>query len=156
VGRRRSKSVASGAGPGRVQRPHVDEGLCIFQARTDARLTQAQLGARLGVTARTVSRWEVGRFAPPKRVRAALLAALAEAGAPRVDAVALALGMQDHVASRQAALEDAVRKAVDIADAKPSALRAALLHVLARAHEQGFTVAELRARLAPAEPKKRS
>ncbi|MGE5510302.1 MAG: helix-turn-helix domain-containing protein [Bacteroidota bacterium] len=36
----------------------------IRDARRDAKLTQAQLGARLGITKQTISNWEVGRGEP--------------------------------------------------------------------------------------------
>ena len=55
------------------------------QLRTQARLTQAEVGAACGVTAEAVNRWEAGTRTPsgePGRRYAALLADLERAGAP--------------------------------------------------------------------------
>jgi transcriptional regulator with XRE-family HTH domain len=140
---RRSKSVT------RREPPHVEKGRRIREARSAVRLSQRELGARLGVIGRTVLRWEAGEFAPPARVREALLAALVDAGTPLVDALASALGMDEHRAARAAAIEAALREAGEIADAKPSGIRAAIAHVLARAQEHGVGIAELAERVAP-------
>ena len=43
----------------------VKTGKFISELRRDAGLTQEQLGERLGVTNKTVSRWETGTYMPP-------------------------------------------------------------------------------------------
>ena len=50
----------------------------LLLARRNAKLTQAQLAARLGVSRRTLLNWEGGRYALPADLDERLIAALAE------------------------------------------------------------------------------
>lgn len=55
------------------------DGAKIRAYRRDTGLTQAQLGATLGVTGNTVNNWEVGRTEPSRRVRLKLAVMIGKA-----------------------------------------------------------------------------
>jgi transcriptional regulator with XRE-family HTH domain len=114
-------------------------------ARVSARLTQAQLGALLGVQGRAVCRWELGRSRVPRPRRARLLAALSTGEPSAAATLARALAAEDPFwakrfgpaptpaplpppteAAARAAVERAVREAADHADVAASRLRTAL------------------------------
>ncbi|MBE6725146.1 MAG: helix-turn-helix transcriptional regulator [Ruminococcaceae bacterium] len=61
------------------------DGTKIRAYRRDTGLTQAQLGARLGVTGNTVNNWEAGRTEPSRKIRLklALMIGKAQNAAPK-------------------------------------------------------------------------
>ena len=46
----------------------VKMGSFLAELRKENKLTQAELGEKLGVTNKTVSRWETGSYMPPAEV----------------------------------------------------------------------------------------
>ncbi len=134
-----------------TRRPkRVSRGEIIRRARLASGLSQRKLAARLGLAGRTLMRWEADENEPRGALAESLLEALAGIDPATYRELAGALGLADRAAARDAALEAALVRAGLLADAKPSALRAALAHVLTEAKAHGVPLEELLARLADA------
>jgi transcriptional regulator with XRE-family HTH domain len=129
----------------------------IRDARLTVRLTQQQLGARIGLKGRAIYRWERDDNAPRRRHRRALVTmiqAIDPAAASRLQAV-----FESHERNRKGvvlpepappptpaeptgavALELAIFAMADELDLPPRRLRAALAKLLARVAEAGFSL----------------
>lgn len=140
-------------------------GKAIFEARRTTRLTQAELGSRLGLRVQTVSRWESGRAVPTRRNCSALITAICaidpEAGAElaRVvndPSIAEVPARPPPVAQERAggAVEGAIFAMSDALDLPPRRVRVVALGLLACLEASGVSVgmarAELEARIAGA------
>ena len=126
----------------------------IYLARTAARLTQAEVARRLGISERTISRWEVGRFGPTPKMAERLLRTFDGIDDAAYRSLAESLGLDPLLRARDAALDAALVRAGELADARPSGLRAAIAHVLEQALAGGVSMKALLARLAPPPPPK--
>jgi transcriptional regulator with XRE-family HTH domain len=129
----------------------------IRDARLTVRLTQQQLGARIGLKGRAIYRWERDDSAPRRRHRRALVTmiqALDPAAASTLQAV-----FESHERKRKGvvvaapapppapaqptgavALELAIFALADELDLAPRRLRAALVKLFARLTEAGFSL----------------
>jgi transcriptional regulator with XRE-family HTH domain len=130
----------------------------IRDARLSLRLTQDQLGMRLGLKGRAVYRWERGVSAPTRRHQRALLTAVqaidpslaAKLQAELVSSARQAQGLGPPAPAPPppvpakptgpVALELAVFAAADELDLTPRRLRAALVKLCARLMEGGFSL----------------
>src|SRR5437763_1956839 len=122
------KGVRKPKGP---RRTAVADALKKARARTA--LEQAELGARVGVSGRTIYRWEHGRTAPRaaqlKTVAEALRGLDATAAAAFTKAVGVVLAPQDtdaRAAGRRSAFESATYLAADALDVPAAKLRSVL------------------------------
>lgn len=114
-------------------------------------LTQRALGQRLGVTTRTVNRWETGgtevpASAVPRAI--ALLRARDPGAADRLAVEAKLPGALAQEEARRAALEHAVYAAADALDVSPRRAREVLSVFLTHVVAAGMGAADARARLA--------
>jgi transcriptional regulator with XRE-family HTH domain len=129
-------------------KPAPGIGRPLSHARRSLRLDQRQLGARLGLGARTISRWENGLRVPPHGLRPALLEALR--GAPPELLAALARGLRlpapaapappsppispsaspVDLAAARTALDDILYLGADELDVSPRRLRAVVVDLL--------------------------
>jgi DNA-binding XRE family transcriptional regulator len=123
----------------------------LFDARAHCKLTQAELGAHLGLTERTIHRWESGVRRPNDRELAHVvrkLHQLAPAHAARIagtlgttlEACGIAAPSQS-VAHRHA-LEAAICAAAEELDVSPRRFRPAVAALLARLREARLTIDE--------------
>lgn len=90
-----------------------------------------EVSKALGISARTVARWETGRTAPPPRRRERLREVLAPLPAPLAEQLTLALGLAmpeppPAPETQRAFVDDRIRVAAERADIRASELRAAL------------------------------
>ncbi len=132
----------------------------LAQAQHTLRLSQAELGKRLGASARTGHRWAVGR-AHPSATQLARLAELVHDANPDLaeviaDAAGTTLEKLGLVKPSEGAtpaltpdrvVDCVVCAAAEAMDVPPKAIRAALLAAFARARELGITVEVMEASL---------
>ena len=128
----------------------------IRSARTEAKLTQEELGRRIGLSGRAIYRWERGEYGPTRRNRSALVTTISvlhpEAGqrlkaafdgatsaAPR--AVALAASPTSHDVAVQLSLLAFAHQL----DAPPGRVRTALVRFCKQLASTQLTVDALRA-----------
>lgn len=132
------------------RRPRPPIGKHLHAARYALRLTQEAFGAPLGVTKRTVSRWEGDHTRPSKadvlriiehvekmdaEVGAGLRAAITGVAVERADA-----GVGE--AERQRVVGEALVEMADALDVAPRRVREALVRVVARLGAAGVSVGE--------------
>ena len=126
-------------------------GTVLRSARLAARLRQNELGDRVGVIGRTVSRWERGEYEPsPHMIRAlseALGAVHPEAGATLAKLSGLgpearAKGVPSERSQKRAAFDSSIYLAADALDLPAQKLRATLKNWLSVVRAAGVTLAE--------------
>lgn len=133
-------------------------GLAIREARRAAGLSQHQLGLRLGLKGRAISRWERSDNTPTKRNLTALLTAVGAVNQAAASSLAVAMGRDQQapaVASAVAApaniepatLELAVFSMADELDLPPRRIRGALARLLKRLQIANLSLEETRHQL---------
>jgi transcriptional regulator with XRE-family HTH domain len=130
-------------------------GRALREARLDARLTQAQLGARLGVGEQAGLRWETARCLPRRRMRARLVEELARLSPKAGEAMRSAVRSLDPAPvqpvaapvparpappSGEVALELGLLALAEELDVSPRKLREALRGFLGRVGQAGFSL----------------
>lgn len=114
-------------------------------------LTQRGLGLKLGVTTRTVSRWEVGRTEPPDSIVPRALALLRARDPDAADRLGLEASLPAAVAqedARRHSLDSALYLVADSLDVSPRRAREVLATFLTHLVAAGMTATDARARLA--------
>lgn len=131
--------------------------IAIRQARLTVRLTQQQLGTRMGLKGRAVYRWERGDSLPRRRLRADLIRVIQLLSVDAATRLQAAFAAHDAVAKGQVpaalvpppppakpsgpvALELAVFAMADELDLAPRRLRSALIRLFARVAEAGYSL----------------
>ena len=138
-------------------------GQALYAVRDALRMSQDAFGARLGVSRRTLTRWEIHDELPPLGQRKHIATSFPDVPAPLRAALVRALQLDDpFVASltppapaAPAALAEAA--SVDAAfldlcerlDLSPARLRLPLVEFVRRAEASGLSLAAIRARLEP-------
>jgi transcriptional regulator with XRE-family HTH domain len=131
-------------------------GIAIAAARMELRWTQEELGRHLGVSEKTISRWELGEVKPRIGDRPRLVEALAAASPQAIAQMRAAFGMaaaaapaapQAHAHARLA-LEAALFALAEAADCSPRAVRAGAFAFLSHLELSGIRVEDARALLA--------
>ncbi len=117
----------------------------LYWARRRVRLTQAQLGALVGVKWRAVSRWEISKATPTKAKMGKLVAGLERYDAATARTLAQALGVEVALAPPppapvSEALRAAVLRLADDLDVSPGRARKAVAALLERTRAAHFTV----------------
>jgi transcriptional regulator with XRE-family HTH domain len=130
----------------------------IREARVSVGLTQVELGVHMGLKGRAVSRWERGDSVPRKRFRSSLVRAIQARSAET--AAVLAAAFESHAARTKGivepppapapspparptvplALELAIFAMADELDLAPQRLRAALMNLLPRIADAGYSL----------------
>lgn len=137
-------------------------GAAVCRARQLLGLTQEMLGRHLGIKARSVSRWEVGKSGPSRSHRAELVHVLRTKDASVADALAaefarlypvkggaaLSAPVAPRVPGDPAALDRSLVALADVLDVAPRRARAFALDALRAVHAAGFDVEEAIALLA--------
>jgi transcriptional regulator with XRE-family HTH domain len=131
-------------------------GRAIAEARMDLRWTQEELGRHLGVSEKTISRWELGEVKPRVGDRPRLMEALATAPPHALAQMRAAFGMapaapvQPEARSNHArfALEAALFAMAEATDCSPRAVRAGAFALLSHLAMAGIGLEEARAMLA--------
>ena len=100
-------------------------------ARSACRKQLKEVGEEVGVTARTVARWESGRTAPPTRHRARLREVLAPLPPALAERLTIALGLPlpeppKPPEAHRTFVDERIRVAAEHADIRASELRTAL------------------------------
>jgi len=114
-------------------------------------LTQQGFGEQLGVTTRTVSRWEIGRTRPPRTIVPRALALLRARDPDAADRLGLEAALPTAVAqedARRGSLDTAVYLVADALDVSPRRARQVLATFVTHLVAAGFTLTDARARLA--------
>jgi transcriptional regulator with XRE-family HTH domain len=141
-------------------------GRAILAARRAARLTQHELGERVGVHAHTVRRWEWEEASPTRANRTALIAAIYALNAATSGELAQAFGAQElevatearvastggatPVAAESHALQAAdatLLKMADDVDAAPRRIRSGVLELLKRMRASNLSIEALEQQL---------
>jgi transcriptional regulator with XRE-family HTH domain len=118
--------------------------------RASLGLTQRALGQHLGVTARTVNRWENGSTEIPASAIPRAIALLRERDPQAADRLAIEAKLPGALAqeeARRAALDHAVYAAADALDVSPRRAREVLSAFLTHLVAAGLVAADARARL---------
>jgi transcriptional regulator with XRE-family HTH domain len=132
--------------------PLVDSfSVVLFSVRAATQWTQRELAFRLGISAKTLARYESGRVMPPASRRHGIVHALSILDPALLARVARSLGVADdfvqglprapHVVDAgvaQGVVERAVLEAAERVDAGPGRTRAALQTFLARLAQAGI------------------
>jgi transcriptional regulator with XRE-family HTH domain len=138
--------------------------LGIAKARRLVGLAQRELGARVGVSGRSVSRWETGHWEPHRAQRLSLLKVFAELPPPMVRELTVLLSGVDPGPPAPAAapapepvdvralVDRLVLSAADQLDVGPRSLRAALATMLGSLDRAQIALPAVLAALAPAAP----
>ncbi len=135
-------------------------GLALQAVRASLRLSQEDFGARLGVSRRTLTRWEIHDELPPVGQRKHIATSFPDAPAELRAALVRSLGLgAAFVASLTAMAGPAPQPAVSLdgallelcerVDVAPGRLRVALVHFLRRAEAGGLSLQATRAALEP-------
>jgi len=144
-------------------------GAALSRLREAVGWSQSTLAARLGVSLKTVSNWEVGYWLPPPAQRAHLVVTLH--GSPHAELVAVAetLGVRSSPAvavlldaqrprahkplapGLRAAVDAAILTASDALNARPNDVRSAVLGVLEACASLGATLADAQQAVVPRE-----
>ena len=146
-------------------------GLALRRVRDALRLSQPQFGARLGVSRRTLTRWEIHDELPPGPRRLHVALSFPDVPVHLRTALARSMGIDEAVvapppaptpgppgvdharqplSAHEAATVDAAFLALcERADVAPGRLRAALVAFLERAAASGLPLAAIAAQLAP-------
>jgi transcriptional regulator with XRE-family HTH domain len=151
-----------------MSRPSASFGLALQAVRSALGLSQSEFGARIGVSRRTLTRWEIHDELPPmgqrKHIATSTLGAPAELRAALVRSLKLDEGFAASLAALQPAPSPAAapaptvtRPALDGAflelcehvEVAPGRMRAALVEFLRRAEGSGFSLSGARAHLEP-------
>lgn len=114
-------------------------------------VTQRALGRKLGVTVRTVTRWELGQSAMPMEALRGALSLLRATDAVAADRIALEVGVPSALAqeeARRVAVEHAVYVVADSLDVSPRRARRVLALFLTHLAAAGLGAADARARIA--------
>jgi transcriptional regulator with XRE-family HTH domain len=131
--------------------------IAIRQARLTVRLTQQQVGTRMGLKGRAVYRWERGDSLPRRRIRADLIRVIQMFSVDAANRLQAAFAAHDalvkgHVPappppppppakpSGPVALELAIFAMADELDLAPRRLRSALTRLFARVSEAGYSL----------------
>lgn len=112
--------------------------------------TQRAFGQKLGVTARTVTRWELEQSPMPHDALPRALLLLRAKDAAAADRIALDLGLPAAAAqedARRAALDHAVFAAADALDVSPRRARVVLAAFVTHLAAAGLSSSDARARL---------
>jgi DNA-binding XRE family transcriptional regulator len=125
----------------------------IRNARHAARLTQAQLGTRLGLKARAVYRWERNDSCPTKRHQRALVLAIQAVNPQAAIGLAALIGSvgaaptptvvsatAQPAIDRAATLRSAIYQAADELDVPARQMRVALVQLFRRLRQAGLTL----------------
>lgn len=118
--------------------------------RDHLHLTQRALGQKLGVTTRTVSRWELGTTDVPAGAIPRALDLLRVSNPELADQIGISAGVPSVVAqdeARREALDHAVYVAADALDVSPRRARGVLATFVTHLVAAGITPADARARL---------
>jgi len=132
----------------------------LMALRVALRLSKTELGARLGVSRKTIARWENDGEMPPIGQRKHVATSFPDAPPHLHAALVRALGLDPSFAASLAPSSPAPSNAASVvdgaflalcerADASPVRMRAALLDFLRRAEEGGLSLASTRALLEP-------
>lgn len=146
--------------------PQAKAGAAVCRARQLLGLTQEMLGRHLGIKARSVSRWEVGKSGPSRSHRAELVHILRGKNAAVADELAAEFARlypvkrgagappppPPRVPPDPFALERSLVALADALDMAPRRARGFALDALRAVHAARFTVEEGIALLAPAAP----
>jgi hypothetical protein len=135
----------------------------LAEARRQLRLEQGELGAKIGVQARSISRWETGLWVPLGRNHAAILKAFAEVPPPLLrELTTLLVGVDPGernpkpslasvevkegptVADARATMESLVFKVAEDLDIGPRGVRTAIATVLDGIERAGLSLAVAR------------
>lgn len=119
--------------------------------RTRLALTQRALGQKLGVTTRTINRWEGGETEVPASVLPRAIALLRARDPSAADHLAIEAKLPGALAqeeARRAALDHAVYAAADALDVSPRRARRVLATFLTHLVAAGLGAADARSRLA--------
>ena len=119
--------------------------------RARLELTQSALAEKLGVTARTINRWETGASDVPDSVLPQALSLLRAQDPEAADELAVRVGLpaaREQERARRAALDHAVFVVADDLDISPRRARDAMLRFLDHLLAAGMTARDARARLA--------
>lgn len=118
--------------------------------RTRLGLTQRTLGQRLGVTTRTINRWETGDTEVPANAVPRAIALLRARDAAAADRIAIEAKLPGALAqeeARKATVDHAVYAAADALDVSPRRAREVLSVFLTHLVAAGLGAADARARL---------
>ena len=139
-------------------------GLALQAVRNALRLSQDTFGARLGVSRRTLTRWEIHNELPPVAQRKHIATSFPEAPSELRKALVESLGLDEQFAVQvtkakageavPGALEAALLAMAEHLDIGPKRVRDALHEFVTRAHEGGLTLESIRRSLA-AKPEKK-
>lgn len=114
-------------------------------------VTQRALGRKLGVTVRTVTRWELGQSAMPLEALRGALGLLRASDPTAADRIALEVGIPSALAqegARRAAVEHAVYVVADALDVSPRKARRVLALFLTHLTAAGLDAVDAHARIA--------
>jgi transcriptional regulator with XRE-family HTH domain len=130
----------------------------IRSARHAARLTQDELGQRIGRNGRAIGRWELAEFSPTRRNRAALVTAITLVDAEAGQALRAAFEARaDAAAAARASISPPAPPSLDVAvqlalltfahelDLPPRRARSALVKLCKQLEGAGMTMDALRA-----------
>lgn len=118
--------------------------------RTRLDLTQRAFGQKLGVTTRTINRWEHGQSEMPQSALPRAIALLRGKDAAEADRLSVAAGLPDAVAQQEArntALDHAIYHVADSFDVSPHRVRDVLTTFLTFLVASGMSAVDARARL---------
>lgn len=126
----------------------------LHAARAALRLTQRELGAALGITGRTLARWEQGDVGLGPAEHRLVIQVLAERDREQARRLAASLGghLEDYgvappppaATSATEAANMALYAASELADVSPGRLRAAVMELFERLRELGLGLDEAR------------
>jgi DNA-binding XRE family transcriptional regulator len=129
-------------------------GALLGQARREARMTQAFLGNKVGVSERTLSRWETGAIGPSLSQLRELIAMLSKANAETLDALKKAAHLVPKLApvpsippgpsllpsAAPGSLDDSIRAFAEDLDVSARRLRMAMALLLGDIEKAGLSV----------------
>ena len=156
--------IAQFNGPRRRPKRSHTFGVTLRQIRDALRLTQPELGARLGVSQRTITRWEVHGDLPPLGQRKHLATSFPDVPHALRAALARSLELDEAFVAGHAAppapapvaqapspgaLDGAFLELAERIGVAPGPLRAALVDFLRRAEAMGLTVQATRGLMEP-------
>jgi transcriptional regulator with XRE-family HTH domain len=140
-------------------RRSVGFGAALQAVRAALGLSQDVFGARLGVSRRTLTRWEIHDELPPVGQRKHIATSFPNAPPELRAALVRSLGLDDAFVASLAAprqtpsapadLDGAFLDLCERVDVAPGRLRVGLVDFLRRAEASGFSLEEARARLEP-------
>jgi DNA-binding XRE family transcriptional regulator len=150
-----------------VARQPVRWGLGLVSLRSVMHWTQDQLGARLGVSRRTLTRWEIHHELPPIGVRKHIVTSLPDAPVELRDRLVRMLGLGDEFLAAAVAapagppqpppapqlLDGALLDLCERIDVAPGTVRPAVIEFLRRAEASGFSLETTRTALEGRAPK---